>query len=238
MRPRRTRTNDDSLLRVSDFEVARLVAKYSPHTDPGEEALRFLSPEQIQEAAIDGRVDQFALGVLAYLLLTGTRPFDADHLATLYFRICKEEPRPAKEASARLERRSKRGNSEGAGEIARATILQLPRLCQRFSSLGSGRSRRFRATNSAGSSCFRGSSTPAGAGHASCTGAAAASTAVWRTSVSTSGEEQKRDETGFGVRIWNPDRSGRVGEPLLETKCAGTGSGGRSCSLDLLTAAK
>ncbi|MGA7412086.1 MAG: protein kinase, partial [Bryobacteraceae bacterium] len=116
--------NDDSLLRVSDFEVARLVAKYSPHTDPGEEALRFLSPEQIQEAATDGRVDQFALGVLAYLLLTGTRPFDADHLATLYFRICKEEPRLAKEVAPAL--------SNGTSEAIARALAKSPG--QRFSS--------------------------------------------------------------------------------------------------------
>ncbi len=97
---------DDSLLRISDFEVARLVAKYSPHTDPREEALRFLSPEQIQEASVSGQADQFALGVLAYLLLTGTKPFDADHLATLYFRICKAEPRPAKELAPALDDRA------------------------------------------------------------------------------------------------------------------------------------
>jgi serine/threonine protein kinase len=99
---------NDSLLRVSDFEVAMLVAKYSPHTDTGDEALRFLSPEQIQEAAVTPRADQFALGVLAYLMLTGTRPFEADHLATLYFRICKEEPRPATELAPALDAQATR----------------------------------------------------------------------------------------------------------------------------------
>jgi hypothetical protein len=115
---------DDSFLRVSDFEVARLVAKYSPHTDPQEEALRFLSPEQIREAATDGRADQFALGVLAYLLLTGARPFDADHLATLYFRICKEEPRPANEVAPAL--------SDGTSEALMRALSKSPE--QRFSS--------------------------------------------------------------------------------------------------------
>ncbi len=115
--------NDNSLLRVSDFEVARLVAKYSPHTDPGEEALRFLSPEQIQEAAVTGQTDQFALGVLAYLLLTGSTPFDADHLATLYFRICKEAPRPAKDLASGL-------NDKATQAIARA-LAKSPE--QRFS---------------------------------------------------------------------------------------------------------
>ena len=115
---------DDSLLRVSDFEVAMLVAKYSPHTDTGEEALRFLSPEQIQEAAVTPRADQFAFGVLAYLLLTGTRPFDADHLATLYFRICKEEPRPAME----LAPSTRRPDDQGTGKA----LAKSPE--QRFSS--------------------------------------------------------------------------------------------------------
>jgi serine/threonine protein kinase len=115
--------HNDSLLRVSDFEVARLVAKYSPHTDPQEEALRFLSPEQIQETAVTGSADQFALGVLAYLFLTGTRPFDADHPATLYFRICKEEPRPAKEVAPAL--------SGGASEAIARALSKSPE--QRFS---------------------------------------------------------------------------------------------------------
>ncbi len=88
-------TSAEARLRVADFVVARLISKYSPHTDPLEEAPRYLAPEQIQEAEVTNRADQFALGVLAYQLFTGTRPFDAEHLPTLYYRICKEEPQPA-----------------------------------------------------------------------------------------------------------------------------------------------
>jgi serine/threonine protein kinase len=114
----------NEILRVSDFEVARLVAKFSPHTDAGEEAARYLSPEQIQEAAITGQADQFALGVLACRLLTGSKPFEADHLATLYFRICKEEPHIARESASGL-------NDKAAEAIAKS-LAKSPE--QRFSS--------------------------------------------------------------------------------------------------------
>jgi len=114
----------EPLLRICDFEVARLVAKYSPHLDPREEAQRFLSPEQIKEADVTGRADQFALGVLSYLLVTGSRPFDAEHLPTLYYRICKEEPRPAQELATTL--------NEGASEVLARALAKSP--AQRFSS--------------------------------------------------------------------------------------------------------
>jgi TonB family protein len=42
-----------------------------------------MSPEQIEALPLDGRSDQFSLAVVAYELLTGRRPFQADSLATL-----------------------------------------------------------------------------------------------------------------------------------------------------------
>jgi serine/threonine protein kinase len=117
-------TNAEARLRVADFVVARLVSKYSPHTDPLEEAQRYLAPEQIQEADVTNRADQFALGVLAYQLMTGTKPFEAEHLPTLYYRICKEEPSPAKELVAAL--------SDGTAIALGRALSKSP--AQRFSS--------------------------------------------------------------------------------------------------------
>ncbi|MCC6538563.1 MAG: PEGA domain-containing protein, partial [Bryobacterales bacterium] len=52
----------------------------------------FMSPEQIEGRPIDGRSDQFALGVIAYELLTGERPFVGDTLPGLLYQIVKQEP--------------------------------------------------------------------------------------------------------------------------------------------------
>ncbi|MBL9043356.1 MAG: serine/threonine protein kinase [Myxococcales bacterium] len=53
------------------------------------------APEQFQEgAAIDGRVDQWALAALAYRLLSGKAPFDEGTAEELVERITSEAPRP------------------------------------------------------------------------------------------------------------------------------------------------
>jgi serine/threonine-protein kinase len=51
-----------------------------------------MSPEQVQGLQVDGRSDQFSLGVIAYEILTGRRPFPAESLATLILKIVTETP--------------------------------------------------------------------------------------------------------------------------------------------------
>src|ERR1035438_8538001 len=44
--------------------------------------------------SVDGRADQFSLAVIAYEILTGEKPFVADHLPSLLYRIVREETVP------------------------------------------------------------------------------------------------------------------------------------------------
>jgi serine/threonine-protein kinase len=53
-----------------------------------------MSPEQIQGKPVDGKADQFALGVVAYEMLTGERPFGGEALTTVLYKIVSEEPPP------------------------------------------------------------------------------------------------------------------------------------------------
>jgi serine/threonine-protein kinase len=78
----------DGRAKVLDFGIARLPrsAKPGATTDDDLKTLSgggdlvgtpaYMAPEQIRDEALDGRVDQFAWGVLAYELLSGARPFD------------------------------------------------------------------------------------------------------------------------------------------------------------------
>ena len=52
-----------------------------------------MSPEQINGQIVDGRADQYSLGVLFYELLTGTQLFSGDtSLAVLMAHLTKEPP--------------------------------------------------------------------------------------------------------------------------------------------------
>ena len=58
----------------------------------------YMSPEQIQGQLVDGRSDQFSLAVIAYELLTGERPFAADSIPALAFKITRTTLRKCTES--------------------------------------------------------------------------------------------------------------------------------------------
>ena len=66
----------DGQVRISDFGLARIRTKIA-ETEAGitRGTAHYMSPEQAQGRAIDHRSDQFAVGVLLYLLLTASLPF-------------------------------------------------------------------------------------------------------------------------------------------------------------------
>jgi serine/threonine protein kinase len=51
-----------------------------------------LAPEQIQGRTVDARTDIFAVGVVAFELVTGTRPFESATLSNVLYKILNEEP--------------------------------------------------------------------------------------------------------------------------------------------------
>ncbi len=82
----------DGQAKITDFGVAKILSQQMTQTRSVLGTPYYMSPEQIQGGEIDGRSDQFALGVIAYELMTGERPYAADTLPTLLFKIVKEDP--------------------------------------------------------------------------------------------------------------------------------------------------
>ncbi len=65
-------------VRVTDFGLARTVAADKGFTQTGETVGTpcYMAPEQISGSHVDARADIYSLGILAYEMATGTRPFE------------------------------------------------------------------------------------------------------------------------------------------------------------------
>lgn len=75
-------------VKVMDFGIAK-ISNYLSLTQTGRVfgTPSYMAPEQIEGQATDGRADLFSLGIVLYELLVGKRPFIADSLAALAYKI-------------------------------------------------------------------------------------------------------------------------------------------------------
>src|SRR5512147_3020945 len=96
VKPANVRILDDGTVKVMDFGIAKSLQTESNLTQTGITlgTSAYLAPEQIRGEPIDGRTDIFALGVLAYELLTYRKPFRGEHLSTVLYKILNETPEP------------------------------------------------------------------------------------------------------------------------------------------------
>ena len=79
---------------ILDFGVARIGASTMTQTGKTLGTPSYMSPEQVIGKKIDNRSDIFSLGVVLYELLTGRRPFEAENITTIIYKIINEEPPP------------------------------------------------------------------------------------------------------------------------------------------------
>jgi len=73
---------------IGDLDGAQVVSRASPFLSDRKGSPAFVSPEVLISQAFDGAAaDMWALGVILYILLTGTYPFQDTQLATLFHKI-------------------------------------------------------------------------------------------------------------------------------------------------------
>jgi serine/threonine protein kinase len=95
IKPANIMVTGDGTAKITDFGIAKITASEqltmtgsivgTPH---------YMSPEQVQGLAVDGRSDQFSLAVIAFEMLTGEKPYTGEHLTTVVYKIVVEEPVP------------------------------------------------------------------------------------------------------------------------------------------------
>ncbi|HET9794052.1 MAG TPA: protein kinase [Thermoanaerobaculia bacterium] len=96
IKPSNIRILQDGAVKIMDFGIAKSFQSESTLTQTGITlgTAAYLAPEQIRGEAVDPRTDIFSLGVLAYELLTGQKPFRGEHISTVLFKILNEKPDP------------------------------------------------------------------------------------------------------------------------------------------------
>ncbi len=84
--------NHDGSVKIMDFGVARLTSASMTGTGSIVGTADYMSPEQVKGAKVDGRSDLFSVGCMFYELLVGRRPFRAENLMAIFYKITHEEP--------------------------------------------------------------------------------------------------------------------------------------------------
>ncbi len=84
--------NVDGSVKIMDFGVARLTTASMTGTGNVVGTADYMSPEQVKGAKVDGRSDLFSAGAVLFELLTGRRPFHADNLMAIFYKITHDEP--------------------------------------------------------------------------------------------------------------------------------------------------
>ncbi len=86
-------------VKIMDFGLARLSGSEMTSTGMVMGTPHYMSPEQVRGAKADARSDVFALGCVLYEIITGRKPFDAESMHAVLFKIMQEEPAPLREAA-------------------------------------------------------------------------------------------------------------------------------------------
>ncbi len=93
LKPANILLGSDLKVKVSDFGIARLTEDSGlTQTSTTLGTPTVMAPEQILGQAVDARTDIFGIGVLLYLLLTGSYPFKGEHIGELVNKILYQEP--------------------------------------------------------------------------------------------------------------------------------------------------
>ena len=121
----------DRRFKLLDFGVARIASGQATRAGTVFGTPNYMSPEQVQGRKVDGRADQFSLGVIAYEVLSGIKPFEAPAIPATLYKIVHQDPEPLSaylpDIPAALERpvlralgKSPNVRFDSCGEFARA----------------------------------------------------------------------------------------------------------------------
>jgi tetratricopeptide (TPR) repeat protein len=81
-------------VKIMDFGLARLAGSDMTRSGMIMGTPHYMSPEQVRGEKVDSRSDIFSLGALCYELLSGRKPFQADSMHAVMFRVLQDPGEP------------------------------------------------------------------------------------------------------------------------------------------------
>jgi eukaryotic-like serine/threonine-protein kinase len=92
VKPSNIMLTNQNAIKVMDFGIARITTSTKTQTTMIMGTPSYMSPEQVIGDKVDGRADIFSLGVVLFELLTSEKPFQAENITALLFKIAHEPP--------------------------------------------------------------------------------------------------------------------------------------------------
>jgi serine/threonine-protein kinase len=102
IKPANIMIHEDGTAKITDFGVAKIMSQQMTLSGTMMGTPSYMSPEQVQSTPITGRADQFSLAVIVYEALTGEKPFAAEYMPTLLYKIVREDPLPPQRLNTTL----------------------------------------------------------------------------------------------------------------------------------------
>jgi hypothetical protein len=92
IKPANVFLTEEGAVKIMDFGVARFAMGNITGTGMVVGTAEYMSPEQVRGEVVDGRSDLFAAGAMLYELVRGSRPFHADGIMAIFYKITHDDP--------------------------------------------------------------------------------------------------------------------------------------------------